>query len=65
MLDTAVFDGTFWITMGGLISASLAGAILAMNKSKCTNLRVCWGLFEIQRDTEAEAKIEMELKSRL
>ena len=57
-MDTVQFNGTFWIAIVGSISAFIIIIVTAMNKSKCSNVNCCWGLFSCIRDTTAEEKIE-------
>jgi len=50
------FDGTFWITMGG-ISIGFFGLVLRLcYKSKCKQIECC--CLKIIRDTENEEKID-------
>jgi hypothetical protein len=57
-MDSNVFNATFWITISGVISALILALITAVNKSKCSNVECCCGLFKCIRDTEAEVELE-------
>jgi hypothetical protein len=61
-MNDAVFDGTFWLTITGVITAFISGALVYAVKSKCSRCSLCYGLIDVQRDTAMEEKIEeMEL----
>lgn len=53
-----MFDGTFWLSMAGIIAAFLGGVITALNKSKCSNMICCCGMLQCVRDVKTEAEIE-------
>jgi hypothetical protein len=44
--------------MSGVISALIIALITAVNKSKCSNIECCCGVFKCIRDTKAEVEIE-------
>lgn len=48
------FGGTFWITIATLLTGSLALCVRYCLKSKCSNIRICYGCFEIDRAVELE-----------
>jgi hypothetical protein len=49
-----IFWSTFVTTMSGVVLAMIAVAY----KSKCRNISCCFGLLQIERDTEGEEKID-------
>ena len=57
-MDSNIFNATFWITISGVISALIIALITAVNKSKCSNIECCCGLFKCIRNTEAEVELE-------
>lgn len=65
-MDTTQFNGSFWITIVGLILGFLSGTLLYCLKSKCRNTSICFGLVKIERDVECENDEEkMELEHNL
>jgi len=54
---TEIFWGMFLTTTIGFILALTR----ACYKSKCKNCSICFGLINIERDTEGEIKEDMEL----
>tara|TARA_R110000868_G_scaffold120919_1_gene320917 strand:+ start:2323 stop:2607 length:285 start_codon:yes stop_codon:yes gene_type:complete len=57
-MDTSQFNGAFWLAISASVSAFIVVIITALNKSKCSNISCCCGVFACVRDTHAEAKIE-------
>jgi len=57
-MDTTQFNGAFWIAMAASVSGFIVVVLTSLNKSKCTNVKCCCGLFSCVRDTQAEAEIE-------
>jgi hypothetical protein len=57
-MNTVEFGGTFWLTIVGLISAFLSGALVYAIKSKCSRCSLCFGMIDIERNCELEEKIE-------
>ena len=57
-MDPNIFNATFWITMSGVMSALIVALITAINKSKCSTVECCCGVFRCVRDTKAEVEIE-------
>ena len=53
-MDTTQFNGTFWITMAGIILTFLGSLSVFCLKSKCKNCSICFGLIKIERDVQAE-----------
>lgn len=48
------FDSVFWITIAGM----LFGVIGVVMKSRCRQFSCCWGVFQIERDIQAEIEFE-------
>jgi hypothetical protein len=57
-MDTTTFNAAFWLTITGVITAFISGALVYAIKSKCTRCSLCFGLIDVQRDTAMEEKIE-------
>ena len=57
-MDSNIFNATFWITMAGVISALIIALLTAVNKSKCSNVDCCCGIFKCIRDIHSEVEIE-------
>jgi len=57
-MNESIFNATFFISIAGIISALIVGLIAAINKSKCSNVNCCYGLFQCIRDTEGEIELE-------
>ena len=53
-MDTTQFNGTFWITMAGIILTFLGSLSVFCLKSKCKKCSICFGLIKIERDVQAE-----------
>jgi len=62
-MDSKEFNGTFWLTITGVITAFLSGVLVYAIKSKCTKCDICYGLLTVQRDVRVELeeeKLELE-----
>jgi len=62
-MDSKEFNGTFWLTITGVITAFFSGVLVYAIKSKCTNCEVCYEALAIQRDFQVEfqgEKLELE-----
>jgi len=59
-MDTSQFNGTFWLSISASISAFFIIVVGVINKSKCSNVNCCFGLFSCVRDTKAEEEIQLE-----
>jgi hypothetical protein len=46
-MNTSEFGGTFWLTVTGVISAFISGALVYAIKSKCSRCSLCFGLIDI------------------
>ena len=57
-MDTTQFNGTFWITMSGIIIGFLGLTLKHCLKSKCKTCSLCFGLVKIDRDIQAELEEE-------
>ncbi len=57
-MNTNEFGGTFWLTVTGVISAFVSGALVYAIKSKCSRCSLCFGLIDIHRDVALEEKFE-------
>ena len=55
-MNTNEFDGTFWLTITGVISAFISGALVYAIKSKCSRCSLCFGLIDIHRDVALETE---------
>ncbi len=55
-MDSNEFGGTFWLTITGVISAFISGALVYAIKSKCSRCSLCFGLIDIQRDVALEVE---------
>ena len=58
VMNTVEFGGTFWLTIVGLISAFLLGALVYAIKSKCSRCSLCFGMIDIHRNVELEVEEE-------
>jgi hypothetical protein len=57
MADPETFDGIFWLTLSGAIIGFLGLAIKQCFNSKCSRVRLCFGLISVERDVDAEDHI--------
>lgn len=57
-MDSSQFNGAFWLAICASLSGFVVVVVAAMNKSKCSNVSCCFGLFSCVRDTKAEEEIE-------
>ena len=55
-MNSDEFGGTFWLTITGVISAFISGALVYAIKSKCSRCSVCFGLIDIHRDVALEVE---------
>jgi hypothetical protein len=53
------FNGTFFLSLGTLFITAISVCLGFALKSKCKNVKVCFGCLEIERDVELEADVEM------
>ena len=59
----ATFNSGFWLSLTTLIFGFLAVTIKTCYKTKCSNFKCCFGLIQIQRDTELEELIDLKSSS--
>ena len=52
------FNSGFFLTIAGITTAFLSGAIVYCIKSKCSKCSICFGLVHIERDVALEEKME-------
>ncbi len=53
------FNGTFFLSLGTLFITAISVCLGFALKSKCKNVKVCFGCLEIERDIDAEVDVEM------
>ncbi len=53
------FNGTFFLSLGTLFITAISVCLGFALKSKCKNVKVCFGCLEIERDIDAELDVEM------
>jgi hypothetical protein len=54
------FNSTFWISAGTLLGGILALVGKNLYRSKCHRVNLCWGMFQIIRDTRDEIVLDLE-----
>ena len=57
MID-GTFDGAFFISIATMGFAFLGVVVRYLLKSKCKDVKCCWGLFECERAVDLEEKME-------
>jgi hypothetical protein len=57
MID-GTFDSAFFITISTMGFAFLGVVVRYLLKSKCKDVKCCWGMFECERAVELEEEIE-------
>ena len=57
MID-GTFDSAFFITISTMGFAFLGVVVRYLLKSKCKDVKCCWGLFECERAVDIEEDIE-------
>jgi hypothetical protein len=58
MMDTKEFNGTFWLSCLGIVTAFISGALVYAIKSKCIECNLCFGLISVKRDVNVELQEE-------
>ena len=53
-MDSEEFNSGFFLTIVGILTAFLLGALVYTIKSKCSKCSLCFGLINIERNIEAE-----------
>jgi hypothetical protein len=56
------FGASFWITLAGILTASVGLCVRYSLKSKCDLVKICCGLIEIHRNVELETN-DLEITS--
>ena len=54
----ATFNDVFWLSITPMVLGAGALCVRYAYRSKCSNVRVCCGLLEIERDVEQEAELD-------
>ena len=57
-MDTKEFNGTFWLSALGIVTAVISGALVYAIKSKCIQCDICCGFISIKRDVRTELEEE-------
>ena len=57
-MDTSEFNGTFWLSTLGIVTAFISGALVYAIKSKCVQCDLCWGIISVKRDVRTELELE-------
>ena len=57
-MDTKEFNGTFWLSALGIVTAFISGALVYAIKSKCIQCDLCSGFISIKRDVRTELEEE-------
>ena len=60
MVNNLLYDGVFWTSIGTLIIGAYKFSVVYSLKSKCEKFSFCCGLIKINRNIEAEVKIELD-----
>ena len=55
-MNSDEFGSTFWLTVTGVTSAFISGALVYAIKSKCSRCSVCFGSIDIHRDVALEVE---------
>jgi hypothetical protein len=62
-MDSEEFNSGFFLTIVGILTAFLSGALVYTIKSKCSKCSLCFGMINIERDVKVvfeEEKFEIE-----
>ena len=52
------FNDVFWLSITPMVLGAGALCIRYAYRSKCSNINICWGLLQIQRDVYQETEID-------
>ena len=52
------FNDVFWLSITPMVLGAGALCIRYAYRSKCSNINICWGLLQIQRDVQHETEID-------
>ncbi len=55
---TLLSDPVFWVSIASLVIGAYRFSLTQIYKSKCVNFKLCWGLVNVNRDVQVEAKID-------
>ena len=58
MADFYDFNSTFFLSVGTLVLSASGICLASCLKSKCSNIKLCFGCLDITRDIDAEVDIE-------
>ena len=59
-IPTNELGATFWLSAGAIIVGLITVLTKYAYKSKCENFSLCFGLFKVQRNIEAEVSEDIE-----
>ena len=51
---TQEFNSSFFLSIAGIVFASIGACFAYMYKSKCKHIKLCGGLIDVERDIQAE-----------
>lgn len=51
-------DAAFWVSIGTLVIGAYRFTLSQAYKSKCSQIKMCFGLLDIQRNVEIENQID-------
>ena len=57
-MESIINNSTFWISISGILSGLIIALITSINKSKCSNIECCCGLFKCVRNIPLEVELE-------
>ena len=57
-MNELTFNGTFWLSLCGVVAGIIGLIFGAVNKSKCKRVSCCFGFFNCIRDTAVELELE-------
>ena len=63
-MDTANFNGYFFLALTGLIMGCVYHSVRYCFKSKCSDCNICFGLIKIHRETAQELEEQDEQQGR-
>lgn len=59
-IPTDEFGATFWLSAGAVVVGCISMLAKFAYKSKCESFSLCFGLFTVKRDINAEVKEDIE-----
>jgi hypothetical protein len=63
-IPTEEFGATFWLSAGAVIVGLVSLLAKFAYKSKCESFSLCFGLFKVKRNIEAEVREDIESMNR-